>query len=62
MTETQVVRPDAEEKGLNSVFITRDIKVEESSATEETITVTARYPDGYPSVVSVERRKSEGQH
>jgi len=62
VTETQVVRPDAEEKGLNSVFITRDIKVEESSATEETITVTARYPDGYPSVVSVERRKSEGQH
>jgi hypothetical protein len=28
----------------------------------KTITVTARYADGYPSVVSVERRKSEGQH
>jgi hypothetical protein len=62
VTQTQVVGPDAEEKGANSVFTTRNTKVQGSSGTEETITVTARYPDGYPSAVSVERRKSEGQH
>jgi hypothetical protein len=61
-TQTQVIRPDAEEKGMNSVFTTTDIKTQGSSGTEETITVIARYPDGYPSLVSVERRKSEGQH
>jgi hypothetical protein len=62
ITQTQVVRSDAEEKGMNSVFTTMDIKTQGSSGTEETITVTARYPDGYPSVVSVEKRKSEGEH
>jgi hypothetical protein len=41
---------------------TTDIKTQGSSGPEETITVTARYPAGYPSVVSVERRKSEGEH
>jgi hypothetical protein len=62
VTETQVVRPDPGEKDLNTVFNTTDIVVQGSSGREETLTITARYPDGYPSVVSVERRKSEGQH
>jgi hypothetical protein len=62
VTQTQVIRSDAEEKGMNNVFTTTDIKTQGSSGPEETITVTARYPDGYPSVVSVERRKSEGEH
>jgi hypothetical protein len=62
VTQTQVVRPDPGEKDLNTVFNTTDIVVQGSSGREETITITARYPDGYPSVVSVETRKSEGQH
>jgi hypothetical protein len=57
VTQTQVIRSDAEEMGMNNVFTTTDIKTQGSSGPEETITVTARYPDGYPSVVSVERRK-----
>ena len=60
--ETQVLQPDAVEKGSNTVINTTDIVLKKSSGAEETITVTARYPDGYPSVVSVETRKTEGQH
>jgi len=60
--ETQVLQPDAVDKGLSTVIKTSDIVVKENSGTEETITVVAQYPDGYPSVVSVETRKTEGQH
>jgi hypothetical protein len=60
--ETQVPQPDTVEKGLSTVIKTSDIVVKENSGTEETITVIAQYPDGYPSVVSVETRKTEGQH
>jgi hypothetical protein len=59
VTEQQVLRPDPGEKDLNTVVNTRDILTKGSSGDEETITVTARYPDGYPSVLSVETRKSD---
>jgi len=59
ITEQQVVKHDTGEKGLDTLFRTKDILVESSSGTEETITVTARYPDSSPSVVSVETRKSD---
>jgi hypothetical protein len=62
VTETQVLQPDTVEKGSNTVIKTKDIVVKDDSGTEETITVVAQYPDGYPSVVSVETRKTEGQH
>jgi hypothetical protein len=60
--ETQVLQPDTVEKGSSTVIKTKDIVIKKSSGNEETITVTAQYPDGYPSVVSVETRKTEGQH
>jgi len=44
--------------GLGTSVTTTDIVVVKRSSTEETNTVTARYPDGYPSVVTVEVRKS----
>jgi hypothetical protein len=44
--------------GLGTSVKTTDIVVVGSSGTEETHTITARYPDGYPSVVTVEIRKS----
>src|SRR6266496_139283 len=62
VTETQVLQPDTVEKGSNTVINTSDIVIKKSSGNEETITVTAQYPDGYPIVVSVETRKTEGQH
>lgn len=57
LTEQQVVQPDPYEKDLNTLVNTKDILTQGSSGSEETITVTARYPDGYPSVVSVETRQ-----
>jgi hypothetical protein len=60
--ETQVLQPDAVEKGSSTVIKTKDIVVKDDAGTEETITVVAQYPDGYPSVVSVETRKTESQH
>jgi hypothetical protein len=44
--------------GLGTSVNTTNIIVGGSSGTEETNTITARYPDGYPSVVTVEMRKS----
>jgi len=61
-TETQDLQRDTVEKGLSTVINTRDIVVKEDSVTEETITVTAQYPDGNPSVVALETRKTKGQH
>jgi len=61
-TAAEIVQPDTVEKGSNTVVKTTDIVVKGSSGSEETITVTAHYPDGYPSVVSVETRKTEGHH
>jgi hypothetical protein len=58
-TDTEIVQPDTVEKGSNTVVKTTDIVVKGSSGSEETITVTAQYPDGYPSVVSVKTRKTE---
>jgi hypothetical protein len=62
MKETEVLQPDTVEKGLSTVIKRSDIVVTENSINEETITVIAQYPDGYPSIVSVETRKTEGQH
>jgi hypothetical protein len=62
VTETEVTQPDTIEKGSNTVVNTMDVVVKKSSGTEELITVTARYPNGYPSVVLVETRRTEGQH
>jgi len=59
ITEQQVVQPGPGEKDLKTVFNTRDVVVKGNSGTEETVTVTAQYPDGYPSVVTVETRKSD---
>jgi hypothetical protein len=44
--------------GLGTSVKTTNIVVVEHSGTEETNTITARYPDGYPSVVTVTMRKS----
>ena len=58
-TETeQLVEQPVPAAGFGTSVKTTDIVVVGSSGTEETNTVTARYPDGYPSVVTVEVRKS----
>ncbi len=59
VAEQEIVLPDTGERGLNTVFKTTDIAIQRGSSTEETITVTAQYPDGSPSVVSLETRKSD---
>jgi hypothetical protein len=59
ITEQKVVQPDPGETDLKTIVEKKDILIKRSSGTEETITVTAQYPDGYPSVVSVETRKSD---
>ena len=59
ITEQQVLRHNAEEKGVDTLVATKDTVTRSSSGTEETIVVDARYPDGSPSVVSVETRKSD---
>lgn len=51
--------PGAPDVGLGTLVETKDILVVGSSGTEETITVNAQYPDGYPSMVTVETRKSD---
>jgi hypothetical protein len=58
ITEQKVVQPDPGETDLKTIVEKKDIVIKRSSGTEEIITVTAQYPDGYPSVVSVETRKS----
>jgi hypothetical protein len=62
VTNTQVLEPDTVEKGSNTVVNTMDIVVQESSGSKQTITVIAQYPDGYPSVVSVDTRETRPQH
>ena len=59
VTQTQLLQPDSVKKGSSTVINSVDLAVEKGSSTQETITVTARYPDGNPSVVSVETRKTE---
>jgi hypothetical protein len=59
ITEQQVKQFDVGERGSNSSVNTKDVIIEGSSGADETVTVTAQYPDGSPSVVSVETRKSE---
>jgi hypothetical protein len=61
---TEFLQRDTVEKGLSTVIKTKDIVVKENSGSDETITVVAQYPNGYPSIVSVEleTRKTEGQH
>jgi len=59
ITEQKVVQPDPGETDLKTIVEKKDILTKRSSGTEETITVTAQHPDGYPSVVSVETRKSD---
>ena len=56
ITEQQVEQLQA---GSGTLTTTSDVAVVGSSGTEEMITVIAQYPDGYPSVVSVETRKSD---
>lgn len=58
-TEQAIVRPDPGEKDLSTTFKTTDVLVHTSSGTEQRIVVTAQYPDGYPSVVSLETRTSD---
>jgi hypothetical protein len=50
--------PGDPEMGLGTITERTDTVVDVSSGTTETIIVTARYPDGYPSVVTVETRNS----
>ena len=61
VTQTQLLQPDSVRKGSNTVINIVHVAVQQGSNTQETITVTARYPDGNPSVVSVETRKTEPQ-
>jgi hypothetical protein len=62
VAEQDIVLPDMGEKGLNTEFKTTDIAIQRGSTTEDTITVTAQYPDGSPSVISLETRKSDKPH
>ena len=64
VTETQVLQRDTVEKGVSTVINTTDIVAKENSGSDETITVVAQYPNGYPSIVSIEleTRKTERQH
>jgi hypothetical protein len=57
-----VQRTEAGRIATNTEIVQPDIVLKGSSGSQETITVTAHYPDGYPSVVSVETRKNEGHH
>lgn len=56
-TEQLVEEPESGDAALGTSIATSDVVVVGSSGTDETITVTAQYPDGYPSIVSVETRK-----
>ena len=60
VTEQRIEQPGPgdPEMGLGTVIEKTDTVVNRSSGTVETIIVTARYPDGNPSVVSVETRNS----
>jgi len=60
VTEQRIEQPDPgdPEMGLGTITEKTDTVVNESPGTTETIIVTARYPDGYPSVVTVETRNS----
>jgi hypothetical protein len=69
VTEQQVLSPGSGWKDVDTLVTTKDVLTTGSSGSEETITVTARYPGGYPAVVSLETRKSdrviakkEGEH
>lgn len=60
VTEQRIEQPDPgdPEAGLGTTTEKADTVVTGSSGTTETIVVTARYPDGEPSVVTVETRNS----
>jgi len=58
VTEQQIVQPNPGDPEIN-LFNTTHIIVTENSSTEETIKVTAQYPDGSPSVVSLETRTTD---
>ena len=55
-TEQHLVKHDADEKRVNTLVDTKDVAIQTDSGTEERIIVTAQYPDGYPSIVSVVTR------
>jgi hypothetical protein len=59
VTEQQVLSPGSGWKDVDTLVTTEDVLTTGSSGSEETITVTARYPGGYPAVVSLETRKSD---
>jgi len=61
VSEQNVAQHDSAEKGLDTLVNTKDVLIKSSSGTKEAITVTARYPDGHPSVVTIEMRNSS-QH
>lgn len=58
VTEQRVEQPDPgdPEAGLGTTVEKTDTVATGSSGTNQTIVVTARYPDGYPSMVTVETR------
>ena len=58
VTEQQIVQPNPFDPEIN-FFNTTHIIVTENSGTEETIKVTAQYPDGSPSVVLLETRTTD---
>jgi hypothetical protein len=59
VTEQKIVQPDPGEPDFNTSMTTTDIVVKGNSGSEETITVTAQNPDGSPSMVSLETKKSD---
>jgi hypothetical protein len=60
VTVQRIERPDPgdPEMGFGTIAEKTATVVKRNSGTMETIVVTARYPDGYPSVVTVETRNS----
>jgi len=59
VTEQQVLSPGSGWKDVDTLVTTKDVLTTGRSGSEQTITVTARYPSGYPSIVSIETRKSD---
>ena len=59
VTEQHVRSPGSGWKDVDTIVTTKDVLTTGSSGTDETITVTARYPGGYPAVVAIETRKSD---
>lgn len=59
VTEQKIVQPDPGEPDFNTSMTTTDIVVKGNSGSAETITVTAQNPDGSPSVISLETKKSD---